>query len=147
MSTYLNALHRVIYISQATDFAATRAEAVMADILESAARRNSAAGVTGALLACDQWFVQTLEGSRMKVGEIYSLLSNDRRHHSIRLIEARPVEQRLFAEWSMCGQTLSARDAAIVRLLGARKALNPSSLSADAALKLLRVVRDLQRPV
>jgi hypothetical protein len=146
MRTYLNALHRLIYVSQATDFAATRAEAVMADILESAVRRNSAAGVSGALLACDQWFLQALEGSRVKVGEIYGLISNDRRHHSLRLIEAKPVEQRVFGKWSMCGQTLSARDAEIVQLLGARKALNPGSFSADGALKLLRVVRDLQGP-
>lgn len=144
MQTYLNALHRLIYVSQATDFAATRTDAVMVSILEASVRRNSAAGVSGVLIAYDQWFVQALEGSRTKVGEIYGVLSNDRRHHSIRLIEAKPVEQRLFGDWSMCGRTLSARDDAIVQLLGARKAFNPHSLTPDSALKLLSVVRDLQ---
>lgn len=116
----------------------------MASILGAAVRRNSLAGVSGALLACDQWFVQALEGSRTKVGEVYGVVCNDPRHRDIRVIEAKPVEERLFGDWSMCGQTLSARDAAIVRLLGARKAIQADSLTASGALKLLTVVRAIQ---
>ena len=144
MPTHLKSLHRLMYVSKATDFKATRSREVMSSILSSAMRRNKDAGVSGALLACDQWFVQALEGTRMKVGEIYGLVCNDRRHDNIRLIDARPVDTRLFGDWAMCGETLSAKDAAIVHLLGSRKDLDPNKLTGASALSLLRIVRKIQ---
>jgi hypothetical protein len=145
MPTSLSSLHRLIYISEATDFTVARAADIMADILAVSVERNTQAGVSGALLACDQWFLQVLEGSRLKVSEIYNLLCTDPRHRKIRLIEAKPAERRLFCDWGMCGRTLSSRDAEIVALLGARGRLNPATLTPASAVKLLSVVREVQK--
>jgi hypothetical protein len=117
---------------------------MMGSILSAAVPRNAGRGVSGALLACDKWFVQALEGDRLTVGELYNLICADRRHRDATVIKTGPIERRSFEGWSMCGRTLSPRDDAIIRTLETRKVFDPADLSATSALKLLEVVRNLQ---
>ncbi|MES2723253.1 MAG: BLUF domain-containing protein [Pseudomonadota bacterium] len=140
----IHALHRLIYFSRAAVNSADDLAPMMGSILSAAVPRNAGCGVSGALLACDKWFVQALEGDRLTVGEVYNLICSDRRHRETTVIKAGPIERRSFDGWSMCGQTLSPTDDAIIRTLETRKAFDPASLSVTSALKLLEVVRNLQ---
>ena len=117
---------------------------MMRAILAVAVPRNTRAQVSGALLACDKWFVQALEGDRLVVGEIYQKTCGDPRHHDTQVITAGPIGDRNFADWSMCGQTLSPTDDAIIHTLNKKKGFNPAGLSAQSALRLLEIVRSLQ---
>lgn len=102
---------------------------MMGSIFLAAVPRNAGCGVSGALLACDKWFVQALEGDRPTDGEVYNLTSQDRRHRDARIIKAGPIERRSFEGWSMCGQTLSPTDDALA--LG-----SPSSMRSLANLDM-----------
>lgn len=117
---------------------------MMEAILSAAVLRNADRGLSGALLACDKWFVQVLEGDRLKVGETYHLICRDQRHRDATVIKAGAIERRSFEGWSMCGQTLSPTDDAIIQTLDTQKSFDPARLSATSALKLLEVVRDIQ---
>ena len=139
-----HALHRLIYYSRAEISSGDQLAPMMTSILSAAAPRNAQRGVSGALLACDEWFVQALEGERLTIGELYNLIRADRRHRNPTVIKAGPIGRRTFEGWGMCGRTLSPRDDAIVQTLATRKAFHPAELSAASALKLLEVVRNLQ---
>lgn len=140
----IHALYRLIYFSRAAVSSADDLAPMMVSILLAAVPRNAGCGVSGALLACDKWFVQALEGDRLTVGEVYNLISQDRRHRAPTVIKAGPIERRNFEGWSMCGQTLSPTDDAIIQTLDTRKLFDPAGLSATSALKLLDVIRNLQ---
>ncbi len=137
-------LHRLLYTSIAGRQAAQDMAGLVCDILKVAVPRNAEVGVTGALLACNDWFLQALEGERMAVGQVYGRVLNDPRHEGLRVIQAGPIESREFGAWSMCGQALSPTDDAILRTLKTRGDLNPARFTAPAALRLLTVVGNLQ---
>lgn len=138
----IHSLHRLVYFSRATVNAADELAPIMDSILAAAVARNARRGVSGVLLACDKWFLQALEGDRLRVGEIYYLISQDARHRDLRIIKAGPIERRDFKEWGMCGRTLSPTDDAIVSTLESRKSFDPADLSPQGALKLLETVRN-----
>jgi len=70
-------------------------------MLATARRRNPEAGVTGALLFNEDWFVQILEGTRAAVFETYERIATDPRHEAVELLVDRVHAARLFPEWSM----------------------------------------------
>ena len=140
----IHSLHCLIYFSRAEVRAADELPAMMRDILQGAVVRNTCAGISGALLACDRWFVQALEGERLAVGEVYHSICRDTRHRDLRIIAAGPIGGRRFADWSMCGQTLSPTDDAILQILETKPSFDPDGLTGASALKLLDVVRKLQ---
>lgn len=140
----IHALHRIVYFSRAAASSAHDLAPMMESILSAAAPRNAALGVSGALLACDKWFVQALEGDRVAVAGLYKLICRDQRHRNTVVIKAGPIERRNFEAWSMCGQTLSPTDDAIIQTLETRKLFDPSTLSPTSALKLLELVCNLK---
>lgn len=140
----IHALHRLVYFSRAEVSSPDALAPMMEGILTAAVARNASRGVSGALLACDKWFVQALEGDRLTIGEVYHLICGDRRHRAPTVIKAGPIERRSFEGWSMCGRTLSPKDDAIIQALETQRTFNPASLSPTSALKLLEVVRNLQ---
>lgn len=77
-------------------------------ILESARRNNSSHGITGVLAACPDLFVQALEGSQEAVSEAFLRISQDDRHHSVCLVEVRPITARRFDRWSMAFAEIEA---------------------------------------
>lgn len=140
----IHSLHRIVYFSRAVINAADEMTDMMQSILSVAVPRNAKADVSGALLACDKWFVQVLEGDRLSVGEIYQMIRSDRRHRDTTVITAGPIVERSFAGWSMCGQTLCATDDAIIDILQNKKLFDPATLTVDATLRLLLMVKNLQ---
>jgi len=137
-------LHRLIYYSRSNVPSTPQSSTLVRDIVEVAARRNTAVGVTGALLLCRGWFLQALEGRPDAVKEIYTRIRADRRHTHVTIIADDRVRAREFGGWSMCGRELSATDEAIVDSLEASAKFDVSTLTAHSALRLLSKVRDQQ---
>lgn len=72
------------------------------------------------------------------------MICKDRRHRDAKIIKAGPISHRDFGGWSMCGQTLSPKDDAIIDTLQTKKLFDPATLSADSAIRLLKIVKNLQ---
>jgi hypothetical protein len=137
-------LHQIVYVSRATHAVFDDPAECVYEILRVAVPRNRRLGVTGALLACGDWFVQVLEGRRIDVGTIFQRIAGDPSHEDIRRISAGPINERRFGRWSMCASTLSPTDDAIIEALKGSGKFDGRRLDRDAALRLLMAVGGLQ---
>ncbi len=70
-------------------------------ILRAAERNNLALGLTGALLFDKDHFAQVLEGDRPNVTRLFVRICQDPRHDDLNIVDARPVSERRFPDWSM----------------------------------------------
>ena len=97
-------LFRLIYYSKNTvvDPDNPKQRDDLKDILESAKHNNMANGVTGALLFNQNYFAQVLEGDRKAVTQTFCRILKDPRHSDHVILDARAIDQRRFADWSMC---------------------------------------------
>ena len=93
-------LVRLVYVSRNL-VPSTESEAAVMAILGASRRRNPAMGVTGALLFSEDCFAQSLEGPMAAVEALYEHILMDERHDQVVLLEAGPVSQRDFGDWSM----------------------------------------------
>ena len=138
------ALHAVIYASRFTGLRHPSIDACVAEILPASKGRNRQANVTGALLACDGWFLQALEDRRIDVEHTLRRIERDPNHHGIRRIASGPIAERRFGAWRMCAAVLSPTDEAIIRTLAGSGRFDPATMDAAAALRLLQAVARLQ---
>ncbi len=139
-----SSLHAVIYASRFAPMRHATNDACVGEILPASIRNNRHVGVTGALLACDGWFLQALEGRRIDVEHTLRRIERDHNHHAIRRIAAGPIAERRFGAWQMCASVLSPTDAAIVRTLAGSGRFDPATISPQHALGLLQAVARLQ---
>lgn len=93
-------VHRLIYRSHSTA-PRDRRDEVLAEIFDVARAKNKKAGVTGALLISDNWFVQTLEGDEAVVTGLFEKIEADDRHTDVSVLESTTVDSRVFSRWSM----------------------------------------------
>jgi hypothetical protein len=112
-------------------------------VLATSQRWNSAKQITGALLACDGWFLQSIEGPRSALMETFHRISTDQRHEAINVLELGPLPERRFSAWSMCGRQMTPTDDAILDVLENRQAFN-LTIKPTKACALLKCVQDLQ---
>ena len=70
-------------------------------IVASAGLINRSRGITGGLMFNRDYFGQVLEGERTSVSELFCSIAKDPRHHSIVLVEAAEIENRIFDRWAM----------------------------------------------
>lgn len=70
-------------------------------ILESARVKNAEAGITGMLCFHRKYFLQCLEGSRVKVNEAYQRILKDKRHTNIVILDYDEIVRREFDAWTM----------------------------------------------
>ena len=138
-------LHRLLYCSRVRLIGKSSIKEELPTILKIAQARNSAVDVTGALLVCNGWFVQELEGPMQPVLETYGRITRDPRHEQLTIIEAIPTRERHFADWSMCGLQVSPVYREIVQVLSSGGAFDPTKFSAARALNLLTTVGKMQR--
>ena len=138
------AFHRLVYYSQTRPSALGPMDAALPKILKIAQERNAAAAVTGALLACGEWFLQALEGSKLSVLETYARILKDPRHQNQKVITETTSSERLFSGWNMCGVQLSPTDDHIVQTLETKAVFNPAKLPAAGATTLLVTIRQIQ---
>lgn len=80
---------------------AERRKAELGEIFSVARSKNKKAGITGALLVADDWFVQVLEGDETTVRALYDRIYTDSRHERITLISTEQVDDRVFSRWAM----------------------------------------------
>ena len=138
-----HALHRMIYVSQASPETAERFDAAVEDIIGRSQANNAAVDLSGLLLAAGGWFVQVLEGPRGAVSTTFARIGRDNRHGAVEILQSGPVDGRLFARWSMVARTLSPNAAPLMEAMAGAGAFEPKVLDASAALRLLLTVSDL----
>ena len=140
--TMLQEAFRLIYRSHDCTPPADRA-AVRRDIFSTARANNKRAGVTGALLVTDHYFVQALEGDEASVRALFERIGADPRHEDVRLLDTRTVGERVFARWAMAEVSkLGGADIPLHSDSGrkglSRAAARPSTPDQDSVLRFMR---------
>ena len=62
-----------------------------AKLFSTSQRNNSRDGITGFLIFDKTWFVQILEGEKLKVTDTYNRIARDSRHSSATIMNVRDV--------------------------------------------------------
>ena len=127
-------LFRLIYYSRnAIPDSEAPQRAELKGIIEACRRNNPPLGVTGALLFNQTYFAQVLEGDRKAVTETFCRIANDPRHTDLVILEARPIERRRFADWSMAFVSSAAAEE-VHRRYCISSQFNPAKMTADSLL-------------
>jgi len=71
------------------------------DLLKKSRVKNERKNVTGMLLYLDPFFIQILEGEAAIVNESFNIIKQDSRHHQVKIIYKKPIEERSFPNWTM----------------------------------------------
>lgn len=117
-------LERLIYESTATG--STGSLANLAVILSESQRNNAGRGLTGALAAHGDRYIQVVEGQPEELDGLLRRLENDPRHRDIRLMHREPVEARMFADWTMASARVTPELAQSLDALMAEREPSPS---------------------
>lgn len=95
-------LTRVVYLSSnSLDLKPEEMIDALNEILSVSQRNNQEAGISGALIFNNGFFGQILEGPESAVEDTFERIQNDERHHNVSLLDARPIEELSFKNWSM----------------------------------------------
>ena len=70
-------------------------------LLEQCHRNNIATNITGLLLYHAGHFMQIIEGNKEDVTNLYHIISQDKRHDQILILEQGEQEGRNFPDWAM----------------------------------------------
>jgi len=130
-------LTRLIYASTSTD---PLTPAGVQAIVDHARTANERRRLTGMLVFDHNCFLQALEGRREAVSEAFCRIAADTRHRRIVLLEVQPIEERLFAHWTMGFAAADARGRESFLRFGGSDQFEPHLLSAASALGLLRAL-------
>lgn len=90
-------MHRFVYVSTATRQLSAQ---TIADIAGACHRNNRRNGLTGLLVVHQGKFLHVLEGDEAAIRRRAEMIQNDPRHGHFKVIEARPIEMRAFADWT-----------------------------------------------
>ncbi|WP_018691603.1 BLUF domain-containing protein [Algicola sagamiensis] len=91
-------LVRLTYFSRATR---TMTLADLKDILTIARTNNQKLGLCGMLCYDNQYFLQSLEGERETVNQLYLDIVDDPRHDDIVISQYEYIERPMFQDWQM----------------------------------------------
>lgn len=95
-------LYRVSYISRAPESRGALRGKFVGSILQRAQEKNQDYGVTGMLVYADDYFLQTIEGSRPIVSRLMRKIMDDERHRDVEIVEAKHVTSRHFGHDMIC---------------------------------------------
>jgi hypothetical protein len=140
----INILHRLIYFSTFSSTFPTEREQQddeIANIVRTSVLNNSEFGLTGLLLAHQNWFLQVLEGPEDRLMTCYGAIASDSRHVDPTLMGVGPIPKRNFYNWGMCSRRLNKTNDAILEALDVKGPFSPKALNFENALKLLMAVR------
>jgi len=98
-------LERLTYQSTATG--STDSLLNLAAILAESHRNNLQSGLTGALAAHRNRYIQVVEGPPEILDGLLRRLGRDVRHKDIRILDRRQVSERRFAEWTMASPRIT----------------------------------------
>ena len=82
------------------------------EILESARESNADAGITGALVYIDGFFLQILEGGARAVGELMIRIAKDVRHETVTVLKQGETTTSVFSDWKMAYVSATAEQVA-----------------------------------
>ncbi len=105
---------QLVYVSRIALDQGPALQQTVADILAVSHRRNAEDDITGMLVCNGAWFLQVLEGAAAAVEHCYTRIIADQRHHDVTLKGIILADSRDFADWAMCGLTLSPLDDALL---------------------------------
>ena len=71
------------------------------ELLKKSRLKNKTLNITGMLLYLDPFFIQILEGEEAIVNESFKIIKQDSRHHKVKIIYKKPIEERCFPNWTM----------------------------------------------
>ncbi|WP_018694365.1 BLUF domain-containing protein [Algicola sagamiensis] len=92
-------LVRLIYCSTHSDsFKSTQS---IDDILSTARTNNKTHYLTGILCFNRNYFLQCIEGRNTDVNDLYHSIANDKRHHTLLLLDYSEIQERTFSSWEM----------------------------------------------
>ena len=126
--------HRIVYSSVEAPSGALFEK--LAEQLAAWRLRNEELGVSSILIAREGRILQSLEGPRGAVRQVYGAISTDPRHVGIRLLLSGPAETRLFTEGLQGGLFASTHEL-FAGEAGSPARFEPETLSPTAALGLL----------
>ncbi len=95
----MSSLERLVYQSTATG--TTESLLNLSVILAESQRNNDRDGLTGALAAHRDRYIQVIEGPTETLDSLLRRLDQDRRHKDIVILERSAIRDRLFGDWSM----------------------------------------------
>lgn len=122
------------YISRAHEMS-TKA---LNELLQQAQQNNAASAITGMLIFNNDYFLQTIEGSRTAVNRLLGYILTDQRHHDVQVIASREILHREWGNWSMNYANKSAANAMIYLKYSTTATFNPYLLSAPSAHLLMK---------
>jgi hypothetical protein len=102
-------LQRLIYRSTATGTTASLLN--VATILGESQRNNDRDGLTGALAAHGDRYIQVIEGRPSTLDSLLRRLERDNRHKAIEVIDRRAIDRRRFDGWAMAHARFGPGDA------------------------------------
>lgn len=88
-------LIRLIYTSRASG------DSPLQEIQAASIVWNRAHDLTGGLVCVEGIYLQYLEGQEEEIDRVFAMISRDRRHGGLKILERRVVQRRMFADWSM----------------------------------------------
>ena len=81
-------------------------------ILESARESNAKAGITGALVYVDGFFLQILEGEAKAVETLMARITKDVRHETVTVLKQGEITASVFSDWRMAYVSATAEQVA-----------------------------------
>lgn len=111
-------MRQILYVSLS---AVPGDKADLVGILQQSRHNNALDGITGLLWSDGRSFLQAIEGPKASVIATFARIRADSRHHSLVVLEDRPIEAREFGGWNMAHRRSSdaadAYDTQMRRLL------------------------------
>lgn len=123
-------LQRLIYRSTATGTTASLLN--VATILGESQRNNDRDGLTGALAAHGDRYIQVIEGRPSTLDSLLRRLERDNRHKAIEVIDRRAIDRRRFDGWAMAHARFGPGDASTLERI-----VNQPGVSAGELVELL----------
>jgi hypothetical protein len=125
-------LQRLIYRSTATGTTASLLN--VATILAESQRNNDRDGLTGALAAHGDRYIQVIEGRASTLDSLLRRLEGDNRHKAIEVIDRRDIDRRRFEGWAMAHARFGPGDASTLERI-----VNQPGVSAGELVELLEI--------
>ena len=126
-------LVRLLYASRVAPSSSAEA---LAAILRSSRANNAKAGVTGVLCCSESIFMQSLEGGRTVVSQLFQKIAADARHKDVVLLSYEEIAERRFAGWAMGQVNVSRLNPSLMLKYSETAELDPYAVSGKASMAL-----------
>ena len=120
-------LERLVYESTATG--TTESILNLATILATSQRNNDRDGLTGALAAHRDRYIQVIEGPAQALDGLLRRREGDPRHRDIVLFGREPITARLFSRWTMASAVITPTQGAALDSLVDHDDLTPERVT------------------